>query len=123
MLAITEENSMVEQNDDAFDENGLLKDGRSVRVSMIMRDGLSPLQRAIREESRVSGRAQALREAIEQDAHAITDEFGNDDPLALRRPGPCYLSTRDTACDQERAQAYAVADAEAANAWKGGAQE
>ena len=37
-------------DDDALDENGLLKDGRSVRISMMMRDsadGLTDLQRSV----------------------------------------------------------------------------
>jgi hypothetical protein len=40
-------------DEDAFDERGVLKDGRGVRVSMLAMDGLSPLQRAVAADAAV----------------------------------------------------------------------
>jgi hypothetical protein len=55
------------------DDDKILKDGESLRVSMTMRDSLSPLQRSVADAtSRVTNR--------------ITDGR-TDDPLALNRPG------------------------------------
>jgi hypothetical protein len=36
-------------DDDIFDERGLLKDKHSARVPMMMRDGLTDLQRSVRD--------------------------------------------------------------------------
>ncbi len=54
--------------DDAFDENGLLRDGHKIRVPM--RDAKTPLQRDIATKR---GR--------------LTDGNGNSDVCALSRPG------------------------------------
>jgi hypothetical protein len=120
------------RRDDDDDDDGkrpVLGDGQRVRVPMIFRD--SAVQRAIRRQNRVSGRAQLLRDAFETDARTVvTDAFGNTG-LALQRPGARYLSipehTVDSALavadDYNRAQAYALADAEARYSWKGGPQE
>ena len=35
------------REDDAFDENGLLRDGHKTRVPLTMRDAMTPLQREI----------------------------------------------------------------------------
>jgi hypothetical protein len=95
---------MRNTNDDAFDENGLLKDGKSVRVTMMMRDGMTP--------SPVT----------------VVDAFGNDG-LALHQPGYRYLSaapmtadhavlaTRDAMRDEARADYIR----RTCDAWKGGA--
>jgi hypothetical protein len=66
-------------DDDNLDENGLLKDGRSVRVPMMMRDshdGLTDLQRSVRDATA------PLR---------VVDAFGNSG-LALNKPGSRYLT-------------------------------
>lgn len=43
-------------DDEPFDERGILKDGRSVRVPMMMRDSMTPLQRAISQHSPATAR-------------------------------------------------------------------
>src|SRR5262245_43747613 len=65
-------------DDDNLDENGLLKDGRMVRISMMMRDsdGLTDLQRSVRDATA------PLR---------VVDAFGNSG-LALNKPGARYLT-------------------------------
>jgi len=35
------------REDDAFDENGLLRDGHKIRVRLAMRDAMTPLQREV----------------------------------------------------------------------------
>jgi hypothetical protein len=130
MLAVIEENSMAElENDDAFDENGLLKDGRSFRVGLMMRDHLTPLQRAIAAHSHASGRDTMLRDAIGSNTRPIVTDAIGDSSISLHSPGPRYLAPHiaDSADMrtrlEARAQAYSLADAEAANAWQGGVQE
>jgi hypothetical protein len=69
--------------DDPLDEDGLLKDGHKIRVSMMAHDSLTPVQRAV----------QADRAAYDE-AHTplrVVDALGNDG-LALHRPGPRYLT-------------------------------
>jgi hypothetical protein len=54
--------------DDALDERGVLRDGHRLRISMAMRDSLSPVQRAIMEDR-------------------VVRDFGLTDALALHKPG------------------------------------
>ena len=58
------------REDDAFDENGLLRDGHKTRVPLTMRDAMTPLQREI-----------ATKRA------RVTDGNGNCDEFAFSRPG------------------------------------
>jgi hypothetical protein len=94
-----------------FDERGILKDKRSVRVPMMMRDGLTDLQRSVWDATA------PLR---------VVDAFGNGG-LALSKPGARYLTAGT--CTPERA-ALVMRDhlrreardqyiAELQNAWKG----
>jgi hypothetical protein len=86
--------------DDAFDENGLLKDGRTYRADLYLMD---------------SGDRRTLRNTHRP--VAITD--GTDDPFALHRPG--FRIATDAGMHDAR---QAVLDARAAylhdlqNAWK-----
>jgi hypothetical protein len=100
-------------DDDNLDENGLLKDGRSVRVPMMMRDsddGLTDLQRSVRDHF--------------APVHVV-DSFG-DDGLALHKPGARYLTagagTVDHAwlvtADAIRGEAYADSVRVACGAWR-----
>jgi hypothetical protein len=105
-------------DDDLFDERGLLKDKRSVRVPMMMRDSaddLTDLQRSV------------------QDATAplrVVDAFGNSG-LALSRPGARYLTagtrTTDHAAlvmrDHLRREAYAESVRQLCDGWKGNNNE
>ena len=64
--------------DDDLDERGLLRDGRRIRVPMMMRDsadGLTDLQRSVRDHFAPA---------------RVVDAFG-DSGLALHRPGSRYL--------------------------------
>jgi hypothetical protein len=103
-----------EDDDDLFDENGLLKDKRSLRVPMMMRDsaddGLSDLQRSV------------------CDHYAplhVVDAFGNSG-LALQRPGARYLAAGEGTVDhatilaQERNRTEARDDyiRETSDAWR-----
>jgi hypothetical protein len=101
-------------DDDNLDENGLLKDGRSVRVPMMMRDhdaGLTELQRSVRDHFAPV---------------TLVDSFGNSG-LALHKPGARYLiagaGTGDHArlvtADAIRADAYADSVRAACDAWRG----
>jgi hypothetical protein len=85
--------------DEALDERGILKDGKAVRVSLFMRDGLSPVQQAV-----------ALSSV------GVTD--GQGETVGLHRPG-----FRISAADAERTSALDAAyrDHERAltTAWRG----
>ena len=97
--------------DDMFDERGLLKDQHSVRVPMMMRDGLTDLQRSVRDATA------PLR---------VVDAFGNGG-LALNKPGARYLlagkHTPDHAAlvmrDHERREARDEYVHRLCDAWKG----
>jgi hypothetical protein len=100
-------------DDDNLDENGLLKDGRMVRIPMMMRDsadGLTDLQRSVRDATA------PLR---------VVDAFGNSG-LALSRPGARYLTagtrTPDHAAlvmrDHLRREARDQYIAELCDSWK-----
>jgi hypothetical protein len=100
-------------DDDLFDERGLLKDKRSVRVSMMVRDsadGLTDLQRSVRDHFAPA---------------RVVDAFGNSG-LALSRPGARYLTagtrTTDHAAlvmrDHQRREARDEYIAELCDAWK-----
>jgi hypothetical protein len=84
-----------DDDDDAFDENGLLKDGRRVRVGLMMRDAdaLSPLQRSVARDAR----------------------FGLQDVADLYAPGPRYC---DAAGRERKAEAYQQMCDELVNAWR-----
>ena len=92
----------INNNDDALDENGLLKNGRSLRTSMLARDELTEVQRAIRDNKNI----------------LVVDAAGNAG-LALQRPG--FRCAPKPAADSreagvaaaqtfERDQAYADAE-------------
>jgi hypothetical protein len=65
-----------ESDPDALDENGILKDGHGLRISMMARDAdsLTPLQRSVRENARATGADKILRDAMKEDSHVMTDE-------------------------------------------------
>ena len=84
-----------DDDDSPFDRNGLLKDGRTTRVSMMARDGLSDVQRAIM-------------------ADKATRQF--DDSGCRHRLGPAVLT--DQAGRERKAKAYAAMCAELQDAWK-----
>jgi hypothetical protein len=82
-------------DDDAFDEHGIIKDGRSVRVPMMMRDSLTPLQRAVAADAAGRDLVRPLAgpsdNVIETYSPAmVVDGFGNGG-LALHQPGYRYL--------------------------------
>jgi hypothetical protein len=100
-------------DDNNLDENGLLKDGRSVRVPMMMRDsadGLTDLQRSVRDHFAPA---------------RVVDAFG-DSGLALHKPGPRYLTAGAGTVDHavqaarayNRAEAYRVSVQEMCDAWR-----
>jgi subtilisin family serine protease len=108
--------------DDDFDENGLLKNGRSSRVGMMMRDSLSPVQRAVMQDG--------IERAAADERITIVDAFGNAG-AALQRPGARYAVPSPAATDPAPAQdatdprdeAYRQHDAEEARRWQGDGRE
>ena len=90
---------MTRYTDDAFDEHGVLRDGKTVRVSMQMRD------------------AAMLRHAgqRQQTTARITDGTGN--PLGLHKPG-FRVRTGDNR--QAIKDALAEYEAEMTNRWRDG---
>jgi hypothetical protein len=66
-------------DDDALDERGLLKDGRAMRVPLMMRDSasLSELQRSVMGDG---------------EARDAARRFGLNDSLALHRPGQRFCT-------------------------------
>jgi len=101
----------AEYDDDALDENGLLKDGRIVRIPMMMRDSADGVTDLVRDATA------PLR---------VVDAFGNSG-LALSRPGARYLTagtrTPDHAAlvmrDHLRREARDQYVAALQDAWKG----
>ena len=99
-------------DDPRVDERGLLRDGESFRVPMIMRDSAN----AWRNDMHAHFLAQ---DSVRGSKALVTD--GSSDPLALHRPGWRYstdASARMTA-DASKQAAYAEADRRDANAWRG----
>lgn len=82
-------------DDDPLDENGLLKDGCSIRVPLMMRDSLTPLQRA------VAG------------ARLLHD---GGDPLSFNRPG--FRMLVDALARDASEEARAASIREMCDAWK-----
>jgi hypothetical protein len=100
-------------DDDLFDERGVLKDKRSVRVPMMMRDsadGLTDLQRSVRDEFAPA---------------RVVDAFG-DAGAGLHRPGSRYLvagagtvdHAKQVMADHMRREARDQYIVELQNAWK-----
>ena len=121
------EQSTFEQEEDdgsgPFDSRtGLLKDGRSVRVSMMMRDAVPPPSPGAIVMYDVPPQRDAL--VINTSTPPmIVDAFGGTD--GLNRPGARYLVAGHRTVDHAvqatllvmRDQAYADAEIEASNAW------
>jgi hypothetical protein len=92
------------------DDDDVLRDGQRIVVPLNMRDGMSPVQRAV---------------AAEATARCVTVVDGLGRP-AGHRPGACYLRTVPHTADHAvavtrehlRREAYADAVTEASNAWK-----
>jgi hypothetical protein len=84
-----------DEDEDAFDERGLLKDGHTTRVSLMMKDGMTDVQRAIAQDA-------ATRR-------------GFDDSAARHQPGPVYC---DAAGLERKARAYAEMCDDLQNAWR-----
>jgi hypothetical protein len=112
---------------DDDDDDDILKDGQTLRVSMMMRDGspnrdLTPLQLEI-------ARASRQRDA-RQNHMTVVDALGRSDQLHLRQPGARYAvydaGSNEQAMQMQqtlramRDEAYASASADASNAWKKG---
>ena len=98
----------LDDEDDDFDERGILKDGRRVRVPLHMMDSV---QRSV-----------AISRA------GVTDAFGNGG-LALHRPGARYASVRgindadlEDAHSHKRVELNDFADAELCARYRGGLQ-
>jgi hypothetical protein len=85
----------IDDEDDAFDENGVLKDGHRVRVPLMMMDGM---QRDVRDHVRI------------HDGHGNRDIVGH-------RPG---FLVSDARANDARAETYDAYNRELVNAWRGG---
>jgi hypothetical protein len=106
--------------DDDFDERGVLKEGRTLHVGMQFMDSMS---RAIATDSTM----RKVRDAITHDTSAtVVDAFG-DSGLALNKPGSRYLTAGHRSIDHavqttreyERWQAYADCVQATCDAWRG----
>jgi hypothetical protein len=126
-------------DDEPFDERGILKDGRSARVPMMMRDAMSPLQRAVAQHSRggpvghkpgfvystdaslndAKTRAYAEYDAEQRDAYKYPLGFrGARDVTSDVHNGP-KEQRQDTMSVDQREQAYREREDADANAWRG----
>src|SRR5262249_54458070 len=94
---------------DAFEPNGMLKDGYSLRVPLYTKDG-TPVDDGF--SRAMVDRYKRGRNGIDATAVLVTD--GSDDPWALHRPGPRFLAdaTARDAANAELAKAYAEYDAD-----------
>jgi len=91
-------------DDDAFDENGVLKDGRSVRVSL---------------HDAAMSRSGTQRQ--QTSTNRITDGRSPNDPTALHRPGfRVNTGDSDSSSRQKIRDEYEKADIQARNRWKVG---
>lgn len=114
--------------DEALDRRGIIKDGFSMRVPMIMRDGVrnrktvqyDPARRLMSTfESREEDEDEHEQERTESDAATVSD--GTSNPLGLHKPG--FRFTTDAAVrrttDTSLQAVYAAVDARDASAWRG----
>jgi hypothetical protein len=99
---MTRQQRRIDDDDSPFDARGVLRDGATARVPMMLRDAaLTPLQRA-----------------VAQNVHAtLHDGRGNRDVVG-HRPGHIVSDAVNTDAIEE---AYRLRDAEDRNAWRGGA--
>jgi hypothetical protein len=100
---------LTNDDDDAFADD-ILKDGRSFRVPMMMRDSLSPLQRAVAAES---------AQHWSCDKPLITDASGGT--IGLHRPG--YRISANDAARTARDEAHAEYEKTLTDAWRDAAGE
>lgn len=121
------------EEEDAFEPNGVLKDGYSLRVPMYMRD--SALEWRNEMHSHFLAEDTARRSGISDDTVFITtsnppmvvDAFGGTE--GLNRPGARYLVAGGRTTEHARLataaamrdEAYKMYDGEAQNAWRGNA--
>jgi hypothetical protein len=115
-------------DDDDDDDGRILRDGERVTVGMMMRDSMSPLQKAIAEDSRANGRDKFFRDAIETASPvSVTDAFGST--AGLSRPGYRFLRTGPHTTDHaihathEVDEAYRLHDEEESRRWQGSDRE
>jgi hypothetical protein len=82
---------------DNLDENDILRDGQRLRVRMMMRDHLTPLQRAV----------------LDHNTTVVVDSFGD---TSLNHPGYRFIQGMDRSAAEEALNDY-IRDT--ANAWRG----
>jgi len=104
------------EEQDAFEPNGVLKDGYSLRVPLYMKAGTpvdDGFSRAMLDSYKRG------RKGVDASAGLVSD--GGDDAWALHRPGPRYLAdaTARNAANAELAKAYAEYDADQSERWRG----
>ena len=101
-------------DDDPFDANGLLKDGRSVRISMQMRDAaLADQRRGRRVKYDPQGRLISWEEEETDDSMTLTDGRGH---RCGNRPG--FLIANDAAARSAKQRAYDSYQRDLENAWR-----
>jgi hypothetical protein len=94
----------IDDDDSPFDREGLLKDGRTARFTMMMHD------------------ADSVGRAIAEDrARATVHDGSGGGELALHRPGYRYVGDA-VAAEREKLAAYDQACADLSNAWRRDAQ-
>jgi hypothetical protein len=128
-----EQSTYEEEQDDGsgpYDSRtGALKDGRSVHINMMMKDGDGLRLPTFPADSPFAWRNEMHQHFVAQDAarrsgtdaSAVLVTDGSDDLWALHRPGPRYLAdaTARNAANAELAKAYAEYDADQRERWRG----
>jgi hypothetical protein len=99
------------KDDDAFDENGLLRDGRHVTVPLFMKDSGKP-NPDLTPAQKVAAAVAATRDAM------------NTFDASMHRPGfrygtPAATHTADSAAITARDAAYSSYDRRQSDAWRG----
>ena len=98
-------------DDDAFDENGLLRDGGTARVSMLMKDADAFLVPAVMKDD--EGKDVHLESWQRNVLYA--HRLGLNDSLDLHRPGPRFCT--DAAALEAKEAAYQQMKRELQDAW------
>jgi len=96
------------EEEGAFDSRGLLRDGRSLRIPLYLRDG------AINPRLTATQRGKAMQQTQTEDA--VAHRFGLEDGLQLHKPG--FRRVTDAAALERVQQAYNDYDAADAAAYK-----
>ena len=100
--------------DEALDHNGTVRDGVAVRTSLMMRDGMSPVQRAIMLD-------QAIADAARDKHRNLLVTDGTANPLGMSKPG--YRFFEDRHGEALKQAAYGLYEHTLRDAYKNGGNQ